>query len=131
MCIRDRVFVYLFFGVYDVVGGDETSSLSTLFSRYNLNIVAAQTTIVALAALGMTLVIISGGIDLSPGSSIALTTTVVAVWLRDGGSPVVALVLGTACAALVGFANGAMITGLRIVTIIETLGKMGIARGSA
>ena len=71
------VFVYLFFGLYELVYVDGESSFATLFSRYNLNIVAAQTTIVALAALGMTLVIISGGIDLSPGSSIALTTTVI------------------------------------------------------
>lgn len=125
------VFVYLFFGLYELVYVDGESSFATLFSRYNLNIVAAQTTIVALAALGMTLVIISGGIDLSPGSSIALTTTVIAVWLRDDGSPIGALLLGTGCAAMVGFANGAMITGLRIVPFIVTLGMMGIARGAA
>ena len=125
------LFIYLFFAVYDLASDGTLDQITYLFTKYNLKIVAAQTTIVALAALGMTLIIISGGIDLSPGSSIALTTTVVAVWLRDGGSPFVALLVGVFAAGLVGFSNGIVITGLRIVPFIVTLGMMGIARGLA
>ncbi len=134
------LFVYLFFAVYDIAIDGSLDQLSILFSQFNLKIVAAQTTIVALAALGMTLIIISGGIDLSPGSSIALTTTVIAVWMRDGPlasaewgilSPLLALLLGIAAAGLVGVVNGVLITGLRIVPFIVTLGMMGIARGLA
>ena len=50
----------------------------------NLRIVLAQTVIVALGAIGMTMIIVSGGIDLSVGSTIALTSVVTAVLLRDG-----------------------------------------------
>ena len=134
------LFIYLFFGVYDVATDGSLDDLSRLFEPGMLRLVAAQTTIVALAALGMTLVIISGGIDLSPGSSIALTMTVIAVWLRDGPlpseewsvlSPLLALFLGIAVAGLVGLVNGALITGLRIVPFIVTLGMMSIARGLA
>ena len=53
----------------------------------NLRIVLAQTVIVALGAIGMTMIIVSGGIDLSVGSSIALTSVVTAVLLRDGYGP--------------------------------------------
>jgi ribose/xylose/arabinose/galactoside ABC-type transport system permease subunit len=134
------LFIYLFFAVYDVATDGSLDQLPLLFSRFNLKIVAAQTTIVALAALGMTIIIISGGIDLSPGSSIALTTTVVAVWMRDGPlavsewsvlAPLLALSLGIVSAGLIGAANGVLITGLRIVPFIVTLGMMGIARGLA
>lgn len=132
------LFIYLFFAVYELASDGSLDQFVILFSRFD--IVAGQTTIVALAALGMTLIIISGGIDLSPGSSIALTSTVIAVWLRDGPlpsadwgflSPLVALLLGIATAGLVGVVNGALITGLRIVPFIVTLGMMGIARGLA
>ena len=54
----------------------------------NLRIVLAQTVIVALGAIGMTMIIVSGGIDLSVGSTIALTSVVTAVLLRDGCSPI-------------------------------------------
>lgn len=134
------LFIYLFFAVYDVARDGSFDQFPILFRPFNLKILAAQTTIVALAALGMTLIIISAGIDLSPGSSIALTTTVIAVWLRDGPldsaqwsilSPLLALLLGVAAAGLIGMVNGLLITGLRIVPFIVTLGMMGIARGLA
>src|SRR5688572_7425931 len=76
------ILIYAFFALHDLAADGSIDQLGTLFSRYNLKTVAAQTSIVAIAALGMTLVIISGGIDLSAGSSIALTTVVVAVTLR-------------------------------------------------
>src|SRR4029079_3487511 len=53
----------------------------------NLKTVATQTVIVALGAIGMTFVVVSGGIDLSAGSSIALATVVVARLLRSGACP--------------------------------------------
>ena len=62
----------------------------------NLRIVLAQTVIVALGAIGMTMIIVSGGIDLSVGSAIALTGVVTAVALRDGYSPLTAVAAGVA-----------------------------------
>ena len=60
------------------------SSPETFPSVYNLQTIAAQTVIVGLGAIGMTFVIVSGGIDLSVGSVIALSSVVTALALRDG-----------------------------------------------
>jgi ribose transport system permease protein len=97
----------------------------------NLKSVATQSVIVALGALGMTLIIISGGIDLSAASNIALSSVVTAYAINAGLPPLLAIVLGMATGGLVGFINGSLITGLRLVPFIITLGMMGIARGVA
>ncbi len=125
------IVIWLFFFVYGLLDGDPETSLSALLRVGNLKLVALQTTIVAVAALGMTLIIISGGIDLSPGSTIALSTVVVAVTLRAEMSPFVALVTGIGAATIVGLVNGVVITAFRIVPFIVTLGMMGVARGVA
>lgn len=97
----------------------------------NMRTVATQTVIVAIAALGATCVIISGGIDLSVGSVIALTTVVTALALKAEFSPLVSALLGIAAGAFCGFVNGLIITTLRIVPFIATLGTLSIARGAA
>ncbi|MEO7275706.1 MAG: ABC transporter permease [Vicinamibacterales bacterium] len=97
----------------------------------NLELMARQTAIVCMAAIGMTAVIVAGGIDLSVGSVISLTTVVIAVLLKDGASPAVALLAGVAAAAACGFVNGLLITRLRVVPFIVTLGTMLIVRGMA
>ncbi len=97
----------------------------------NFKSVATQSVIVALGALGMTFVIISGGIDLSAASNIALASVVVAYAVNGGVPPLAALAAGILCGGLIGFANGSLITTLRLVPFIVTLGMMGIARGVA
>ena len=97
----------------------------------NLKSVATQSVIVALGALGMTFVIISGGIDLSAASNIALASVITAFAINLGFSPVLSLVLGVVAGGIVGLANGAIITSLRLVPFIVTLGMLGIARGVA
>ena len=97
----------------------------------NLELIARQTAIVAAAALGMTIVIVSGGIDLSVGSVVALTTVVIAVLLNQGWSPLAAALAGAFAGALCGVINGALITGLRVVPFIVTLGTMILVRGAA
>jgi ribose transport system permease protein len=97
----------------------------------NLELMARQTAIVCMAAIGMTAVIVAGGIDLSVGSVISLTTVVIAVLLKDGASPAVALLAGVAAAAACGLVNGVLITRLRVVPFIVTLGTMLIVRGIA
>jgi ribose/xylose/arabinose/galactoside ABC-type transport system permease subunit len=103
----------------------------TFLSTYNLQTIAAQTVIVGLGAIGMTFVIVSAGIDLSPGSVIALASVVTALALRDGWSPSMSALAGVTSGAAFGLVNGALITGLRVVPFIVTLGTMGIARGMA
>ncbi|MBV9851398.1 MAG: ABC transporter permease [Armatimonadetes bacterium] len=113
----------------------------TFLSLDNFRDVATQTVIVALGALGMTLIIISGGIDLSVGSVLALTSVVAALVL-DGGipdvtpaapvhPPVLALLAAVLAGGLVGVLNGSLITGLKVTPFIVTLGTLGIARGVA
>lgn len=107
------------------------ASLRFLGSR-NLETISRQTTIVGMAALGMTLVIISGGIDLSVGSIVALSTAVIAWLLQKGNAgPLTAAVGGVAGGALCGFISGALITSLRVVPFIVTLGMMLMVRGTA
>jgi ribose transport system permease protein len=100
-------------------------------SARNFRIVVAQTVIVAIGAIGMTLIIISGGIDLSVGSVIALTGVVTALSLHDGSVPVLAIAAGIAAGSLVGAVNGLAITRLKVIPFIATLGMLGVARGAA
>lgn len=104
---------------------------ATFLTPGNFRIVAAQTVIVALGALGMTLIIISGGIDLSVGSVLALTSVIVAIMVNAGISPVLAILAAIVLGAVVGAINGGLITGLRVTPFIVTLGTLGIARGVA
>ena len=98
----------------------------------NLLNVAQQTAINAIVAAGMTFVIISGGIDLSVGSIVALSGVVLGSLLHlDQGSVslalLVALAVGTAC----GLLNGVLISVGRLPAFIATLGMMSVARGAA
>jgi ribose transport system permease protein len=97
----------------------------------NLKSVATQSVIVALGALGMTFIIISGGIDLSAASNIALASVITAYAINAGVPPVLGLAAGVLTGGLVGFINGSLITSLRLVPFIVTLGMMGIGRGMA
>src|SRR5689334_7266426 len=100
-------------------------------SPNNLRIVLSQTVIVAIGAIGMTIIIISGGIDLAVGSTIALTGVITALGINDGLAPSVALLAGILVGGLVGFVNGLVITRLKVVPFIATLGMLGVARGVA
>jgi len=97
----------------------------------NFQLVVSQTVIVALGALGMTMIIVSAGIDLSVGSVIALTGVLAAVLLKGGARPWEAIVGALLLGGLVGVINGALITSLRVTPFIVTLGTLGIARGAA
>ena len=102
------------------------------FSSYrNIETIARQTAIVGIAALGMTMVIISGGIDLSVGSIIALSTVVIAWLLQAGVNPLLSAISGIIIAGLCGVLNGFLITRLRVVPFIVTLGTLLLVRGAA
>ena len=100
------------------------------FRAANLELVARQTVIVCVAALGMTMVIVSGGIDLSVGSVVALSTVVTAVLLQHQG-PAVAALGALAAGGVCGLVNGVLVTQLRVVPFIVTLGTMLLVRGAA
>jgi ribose/xylose/arabinose/galactoside ABC-type transport system permease subunit len=119
-------FIGLLFVVV-LFGALEPSFLSTR----NLMTVAIQTVIVGLGAIGMTFVIVSGGIDLSIGSVIALSSVVTALSARAGLPTPVAVMAGVTAGGLCGALNGWLVTRLSIVPFIVTLGMMGVARGVA
>jgi ribose transport system permease protein len=100
-------------------------------SANNLRVVLAQTVIVALGAIGMTLIIVGGGIDLSVGSAIALSSVITAIGLRDGWAPVPACAAAVLAGGVIGFVNALAITRLKVVPFIATLGMLGVARGVA
>lgn len=103
----------------------------TFLTPDNFQIMLLQTAVVGTAALGMTLIIISGGIDLSIGSNIALCTVAIALLLQQGAPPLLAalggVVVGAACGALIGL----LITRLHLTPFIVTLGMWGALRGLA
>jgi ribose/xylose/arabinose/galactoside ABC-type transport system permease subunit len=97
----------------------------------NLLNVAEQTTIIAIVAAGMTLVIISAGIDLSVGSIVALSGVAMATALRGGWPLPAALLVGTTTGLACGLLNGVLVTRGRLPPFIATLGMMSVARGAA
>jgi ribose/xylose/arabinose/galactoside ABC-type transport system permease subunit len=111
----------------------------------NIQIMALQTAVIGTAALGMTLIIIAAGIDLSVGSQIALTTVAVAwAMARLAGDdvatgvaeapawlPWVGVGVGLLVGMAAGFAIGTLITGMRLAPFIVTLGAWGAIRGAA
>jgi len=103
----------------------------TFVTRDNFAIIMQQTAVIGVAALGMTLVIIAGGIDLSVGSIIAFTSVVGALLIQHGWGPAPVLFAVIAAGGLIGLLNGAAIAGLRMTPFIITLGTLGVARGSA
>lgn len=103
----------------------------TFLTFDNFAIVLQQTAVIGIAALGMTLIIISGGIDLSVGSIIALGTVVIALLVQAGWPPLLAALAGVGASALCGSFSGLLITRLRLLPFVVTLGMMGALRGAA
>src|ERR1043165_9798481 len=97
----------------------------------NLLNVAEQAAIIAIVAVGMTFVIITGGIDLSVGSVLAFAGVVMASTLQAGVPVPVALAVALGTGLLCGLVNGALITVGRLPPFIGTLGMWRGARGIA
>jgi ribose transport system permease protein len=98
-------------------------------TQTNLSSVARQTAVINIMALGMTLIIITGGIDLSVGSILGMAGFFGALAIQGGAPIFVGILTGVAAGLVGGFLNGLMITGLRIAPFIVTLGTLGIYRG--
>jgi ribose transport system permease protein len=103
----------------------------SFLTYHNFKIIFTQTVIVAIGALGMTMIIVSGGIDLSVGSSIAFTSVVGALLIQKGWGTVPVMLAMIGAGGVIGLVNGAAIAALRLVPFIITLGSLGVARGSA
>src|SRR5580658_2157043 len=122
-----------FFGLLLVLGLFSLSSevRPYLFTGGNFKLILIQTVIVALGALGMTMIIVSGGIDLSVGSVVALTSVLGATLLLKGYSTGATVVLSVLAGGLIGLVNGLVIAGFGMMPFIVTLGMMGVVRGLA
>ena len=104
----------------------------TFFSLYNIERIASDFSFVALAAIGGAIVILTGGIDLSSGSMMALGATGIAfAYVTLGLSPLVALTLVLLVGFLLGGANGVLHAKVGLPPFIATLGMLWIARGLA
>lgn len=104
----------------------------------NIRVMLVQTAVIAMVALGMTYVIIGAGIDLSVGSTIALSCCVVAMLIRDnaaitwdGWHWIPAMAMGVLAGGLVGAFNGSLITLMRLPPFIVTLATFAAVRGLA
>ena len=97
----------------------------------NITNLMKQVSIVAILAAGQAIVIISGGIDLSVGSILALSAVTIGWLIQAGVDPVIAMIAGLAVGTLAGTINGLVITRGNIPPFIATLGMLGIARGLA
>jgi len=120
-----------FIGLVFVLGFFSVMMPSTFPTQGNLTFILVHAVVVITAALGATMIIISGGIDLSVGSNIALCTVAAAAVLRGGHSPALAGLSSVVTGMCVGLFIGVLITWLKLPPFIITLGTWGGIRGLA
>lgn len=99
------------------------------FSKYNLMNLSKQGAIVGVLAVAQTLIIITGGIDISGGAIAGLGCMVTALMLKSGQPLWLALILNFAVCIVCGFVNGVIIFDLKVPAMIATLGTQTIFRG--
>jgi ribose transport system permease protein len=106
-----------------------TALSDVFFTTNNILNVLRQTALLFLMASGLTLVILTAGLDLSVGANIALSACLAASVMKTTGSPLLGMATGIGCGAAVGFANGILVTALRIPSFIATYGMMWMLTG--
>jgi len=97
----------------------------------NLINVIRQISINGIVAVGMTFILLTGGIDLSVGATMGVVAVSVAMMFQKGVNPVLAIIIGLGIGALIGFVNGLGVTKGKIVPFIMTLGTLTAFRGLA
>jgi len=107
------------------------SLLSDAFlTTSNLLNVLRQTALLFLMASGLTLVILTAGLDLSVGANIGLSACLAAVAIKSTGSPWLGVAVGVGCGSLIGLLNGLLVTALRVPAFIATYGMMWLILGA-
>lgn len=102
----------------------------TFLTPRNISNIIRQNAVVMIIAFGAQMVLISGEVDLSPGSVCAFAGVMSTVVMLNTGNPVLALVAGVLCGAIFGFLNGWVITACGIPSFIMTLASQFIGRGA-
>lgn len=97
----------------------------------NISNILVQATVISIIAVGMSFVIISGGIDLSVGSVVAFSGMVLGHFLASGTPVVISVTICLLAGFLCGITNGFLISAFKVPPFISTLGMMGVARGLA
>ena len=104
--------------------------LSDVFlTANNILNVLRQTALLFLMASGLTLVILTAGLDLSIGANVALSGCLAASVIKISGSPLLGIATGVGCGFIIGLANGVLVTALRIPSFIATYGMMWVLTG--
>lgn len=130
------LFLALILGFFEIYAQIETGN-TFLFRVYNLQSIAVAASQILLLALGLTLVIVAGQIDLSIGFTTGLAAVAMALVIRwagpDSGWIVVigAMIVGIFASIVVGLVNGWLVAILDVPSFIGTLGTYGVARGAA
>jgi len=105
-----------------------TTQTDRFLTGANFSLILQQVMVVGTLAIGQTLVILTGGIDLSNGMVMALSSVLMTgLFANQGMDPVVAFFLGMLVAVVFGVINGALITSIRLPPFIVTLGTYNIA----
>jgi len=101
----------------------------TFLTSYNIFNILRAFSWIGISAFGQSMVIIGGGIDLSPGSVMALSSIITAMLLAQGVNVSISVVAGLALGAFTGYVNGILISKTKLPPFIATLGMMSVARG--
>ncbi|MCM2292711.1 ABC transporter permease [Allorhizobium sp. BGMRC 0089] len=129
---KDIIQKFAAFGSLVVLAAAFAATSDAFFTLGNGMTIGLQVTSIALLGIGATYVIITGGIDLSVGSVVALSGVVAALAVKDLNAPVwLGMVFGILTGALCGAINGLLVTRMTLPPFIATLGMMLIARGVA
>lgn len=122
---REFMLVYLMLlGVIAVA-----YAIPEFLSRENLSAIMLSLSDQGIIAIGMTFLLVSGGFDMSVGSTMALSGAATAIWLHSGLPVPAAIALGLGVGLLIGLVNGYIIADVGINPFITTLGMMSLARG--
>ncbi|MHC4647230.1 MAG: ABC transporter permease [Planctomycetota bacterium] len=122
-----REFMILYIIILSVIA--MTYAKAGFLGRQNISAILLSLSDQSIVAIGMTILLISGGFDLSVGSTVALSGAVTAIWLTQGVPAPVAIILGLGVGVLIGLINGLIIAEIGINPFITTLGMMSLARG--
>jgi ribose transport system permease protein len=126
--IAPRAYLIVVLAIVVLVG---TMSTPIFFTERNLLAVLVTASVIAVLAVGQFHVMVTGGIDLSVGSVVALSSVVSALMLSHGHPLILAIVAALAVGALCGVVNGVLVVYGRVAAFIATLAMLSVARGLA
>ncbi|WP_049806525.1 ABC transporter permease, partial [Bradyrhizobium genomosp. III] len=101
----------------------------SFLSLGNILNVLRQASLTFFIASGLTLVVLTAGLDLSVGANVALSACIAGTVIHKTGSPALGILTGLACGGIVGLLNGVMVTALRIPSFIATYGMLWVLNG--